>query len=252
MSLVVFGSLKDAPGVTTLVICVAYQWPRHRRLAVVEADADGGSVAPRFGLHPERPSLVSFAAVSRHGLSEAEFWSACQRLPGGPPVLVAPGGASTGAALEQVDFGALDRSLRDTDLLVDAGRLRAAEPQARLCTQADFVVVVVRPQFESLALLLDRAEGLSERGPLLAVVIGNGPYPVSEIDTALRQTTGDRAWVLATVSGDAKGAAALAGDGRRERALRRSLLARTVRPVTDLLVHLCSAPTPVLALPEAT
>ena len=71
MSLVVFGSLKDAPGVTTLVTCVAYQWPRHRRVAVVEADADGGSIAPRFGLHPERPSLVSFVAVSRHGLSEA-------------------------------------------------------------------------------------------------------------------------------------------------------------------------------------
>ena len=252
MSLLVFGSLKDAPGVTTLVTCVAYQWPRHRRVAVVEADADGGSVAPRFGLHPERPSLASFVAVSRHGLSEAEFWSACQRLPGGPPVLVAPGGASTGAALDQVDFGALDRSLRDTDLLVDAGRLRAAEPQARLCEQADFVVAVVRPQFESLAMLLDRAEGLSARRPLLAVVIGNGPYPAGEIDTALRQTTGDRAWVLATVSDDSRGAAALAGDGRRERALRRSLLARTVRPVTDLLVHLCSAGTPVPSRPEGT
>lgn len=252
MSLVVFGSLKDAPGVTTLVTCVAYQWPRHRRVAVLEADTDGGSVAPRFGLHPERPSLVSFAAVSRHGLSEVEFWSACQRLPGGPPVLVAPGGASTGAALEQIDFGELDRSLRDTDLLVDAGRLRAAEPQQRLCEQAELVVVAARPQFESLALLLDRAEGLSARRPLLAVVIGDGPYPVSEIDTALRQTTGDRAWVLATVSGDPRGAAALADDGRRERALRRSLLARTVRPVTDLLVHLCSAGTPVLSRPEGT
>lgn len=233
-----------------MVTCVAYQWPRHRRVVVVEADADGGSVAPRFGLHPERPSLVSFVAVSRHGVSEAEFWSACQRLPGGPPVLVAPGGSSTGAALEQVDFGALDRSLRDTDLLVDGGRLRAVEAQARLAEQADFVVVVVRPQFESLALLLDRAAGLSERRPLLAVVVGSGPYPVSEIDTALRQTTGDRAWVLATVAGDARGAAALAGDGRRERALRRSPLARTVRGVTERLVQLCSAKGPVLARPE--
>ena len=247
MSLVVFGSLKEAPGVTTLVACVAYQWPRHRRVAVVAADAAGGSLAPRFGLNPERPSLASFVAVSRHGLSEGEFWSACQRLPGGPAVLVAPGGASTGAALEQMDFGALDRCLRDTDLLIDAGRLRAAEPQARLYEEADFIVVVVRPQFESLALLLDRAEALSARRPLLAVVVGDGTYPGGEIDSALRQTTGDRAWVLATVSGDTRGAAALAADGSRERALRRSLLARTVRPVTDLLVHLCSAGPPALS-----
>ncbi len=252
MSLVVFGSLKEAPGVTTLVTCVAYQWPRHRRVAVVEADSDGGALAPRFGLHPERPSLVSFAAVSRHGVSETEFWSACQRLPGGPPVLVAPAGASTGSALEQVDFGALHRSLRDTDLLVDAGRLRVTAAQARLHEEADFVVVVVRPRFESLAVLLDRAEGLSANRPLLAVVVGDGSYPVSEIDTALRQTTGDRAWVLAAVAADSRGAAALASDGGRERALRKSLLARTVRPVTDLLVHLSAAGTPVPSGPEVT
>ena len=251
MSLVVFGSLKDAPGVTTLVTCVAYQWPRHRRVAVVEADVDGGAMAARFGLHPENPSLVSFAAVSRHGLSEGEFWSACQRLPGGPPVLVAPGGASTGTALEQVDFGELDRSLRDTDLLVDAGRLRASGPQQRLYEQADFVVVVVRPRFESLAVLLDRAEALSADRPLLAVVVGEGSYPVREIDAALRQTTGDRAWVLASVAGDARGAAALADDGGRERALRRSLLARTIRPVTDLLAHLSSVGTPVPSGPAS-
>ena len=251
MSLVVFGSLKDAPGVTTLATCVAYQWPRHRRVALVEADADGGTIAPRFGLHPERPSLVSFAAGSRHGVSEAEFWSACQRLPGGPPVLVAPGGASTWAALEQVDFGALDRSLRDTDLLVDAGRLRASGTPARLCEQAEFVVVVVRPRFESLAVLFDRAEGLSAHRPLLAVVAGGGPYPATEIDDALRRTTGDRAWVLAAVAADARGAAALTGDGSRDRALRRSPLARTVRPVTDLLVHLSSAGTSVPSRPES-
>ena len=252
MSLVLFGSLKDAPGVTTLASCVAYQWPRHRRVTLIEADVDGGTVAARFGLHPERPSLVSFAAVSRHGVSESEFWSTCQRLPGGPPVLVAPGGAVTRAALEQIDFGELDRSLRDADLLVDAGRLRESEMAPQLYEPADLVVVAVRPRFESLAVLLDRAEGLSAERPLLAVVVGDGSYPVGEIDAALRQTTGDRARVLAAVAGDSRGAAALASDGGRERALRRSLLARTVRPVTDLLVHLCSSGTPVASHPAGT
>ena len=241
MSLVVFGSLKGAPGVTTLATCVAYQWPRHRRVALVEADADGGAVAPRFGLHPTQPSLVSFAAVSRHGVAEAEFWKACQRLPDGPAVLVAPGGESTGVALEQIDFGALDENLQDTDLLVDAGRLRPDSTALRLRERADIVVVVVRPRFESLAVLLDRAAGLAERAPLLAVVAGDGPYPVTEIDAALRQTTDDRARVLGSVADDARGAAALADDAGRRRALRRSLLARTARPVTDLLAHLSSA-----------
>lgn len=251
MSLVVFGSLKGAPGVTTLATCVAYQWPRHRRVALVEADADGGAVAPRFGLHPDQPSLVSFAAVSRHGMSEVEFWSACQCLPDGPAVLVAPGSESTGAALEQIDFGALDRSLQDTDLLVDAGRLRVGTPAVRLREQADFIVVVIRPRFESLAVLLDRAAGLSERVPLLAVVMGDGPYPVGEIDAALRQTTGDRAWVLGSVTADARGATALASDAGRARALRRSHLARSTRAVTDLLAHLSSVGISAMPRPDA-
>ena len=251
MSLVVFGSLKGAPGVTTLATCVAYQWPRHRRVALVEADADGGALAPRFGLHPTQPSLVSFAAGSRHGVSEPEFWSACQRLPEGPPVLVAPGGESAAAALEQVDFGSLGRSLQDADLIVDAGRLRASSPAARLRERADLLVVVVPPCFESLAALLERAAGLSERAPLLTVVAGDGPYPVTEIDAALRQTTGDRAWVVGSLASDARGAAALASDSGRARALRRSPLARTVRPVTDLLAHLSSAGLSAMPRPDA-
>ncbi len=250
MSLIVFGSLKGAPGVTTLVTCVAYQWPRHRRLALVEADADGGTLAPRFGLHPDTPSLVSFAAQSRHGVIEAEFWSACQRLPDGPPVLVAPGGTSTGAALEQVDFAEVDRVLVDTDLLVDAGRLRATAPAARLRENADFMVVAVTPSFESLAVLLDRAVALSEPTPLLAVVSGDGPYPATEIDAALRQTTGGRAWLLGSVAGDPRGAAALASDSGRERALQRSQLGRTTGLVADLLAHLSSSGVATPSRPE--
>ncbi len=240
MSLIVFGSLKDAPGTTTLLTCVGYQWPRHRRLALIEADIDGGSIAARFGLHPDAPSLVSFAAASRHGISPTAFWSACQRLPDGPPVLVAPGGASTGAAVEQLDFEILSQSLVDTDLLIDVGRLRSEGPAARLCPQADFTVVLVRPRFESLAVLLDRAPGLAAKRAVVAVVAGDGPYPTAEIDAALRQTTGERAWVLGEVASDARGAAGLASETGRERALRRSPLGRTVRPVTESLVNLSS------------
>ena len=251
MTLMVLGSLKGAPGVTTLTVCMAYQWPRHRRVALVEADTDGGTVAPRFGLHPDSPSLVSFAALSRHGMSDSEFWSACQRLPGGPAVMVAPGGESVGAALEQIDFADLDRSLHDVDLLVDAGRLRPTAATGRLCAQAGIVVVVVQPRFESLAVLLERAADLSERAPLLAVVAGDGPYPAAEIDAALRQTTEDRAWVMGSTAWDPRGAAAMASDSTRERALRRSLLARTVRPLTDLMAHLSSAGVSVSPRPGA-
>ena len=149
-------------------------------------------------------------------------------------------GSSTAAALEQIDFGELQRSLTDTDLLVDAGRLRPAASAARLRDAADFVVVVVRPCFESLAVLLDRATDLSERTPLLTVVMGDGTYPIAEVDGALRETTGDRAWVLGSVAEDTRGAAGLADDAGRDRSLRRSQLARTVRAVTDLLAHLSS------------
>ncbi len=239
MSLVVLGSLKGAPGVSTLVATMAYKWPAHRRLAVIEADADGGVFAARFGLHPETPSLVSFAASSRHGIDPECFWESCQKLPEGPKVMVVPsGGRSTHRSLLQVDFSELEACLTGADLLVDAGRLRGEGPSQRLCEQAGLLIVVVRPIFEHLALLLHRAPEMIRHTNLGVVIVGEGPYPAEEIDEALSHSTGRRVSVLGTVAWDPRGAEGLKTETGRTRTLRRSTLARTVKPVTDLVVRL--------------
>ena len=239
MTLVVIGSLKSAPGVSTLVAVMAYQWPQHRRMALVEADADGGVLAARFGLHPESPSLVSFAASARHGYDQNLFWESCQRLPGGPMAMVVPSsGRSVSRSLQQIDFAELNECLTDTDLLLDAGRLRQEGPTQRLCESAGLLVMVVRPVFENLAVLLHRASTLGDRSKLGVVIVGDGPYPPEEIDEALTQAAGQRSSVLGSIAWDPRGAEGLTSEASRNRVLRRSHLARTTRHVTELVVRL--------------
>ena len=239
MTLVVIGSLKGSPGVSTLTAMMAYQWPQHRRMALVEADADGGVLAARFGLHPESPSLVSFAASARHGYDQNLFWESCQRLPGGPMAMVVPSsGRSVSRSLQQVDFTELDGCLIDTDLLLDAGRLRQEGSSQKLCEGAGLLVMVVRPIFEDLAVLLHRASALAGHVKLGVVIVGDGPYPPEEIEEALTQSAGQRSSVLGSVAWDPRGAEGLTSEASRNRVLRRSYLARTAKHVTELVVRL--------------
>ena len=239
MSLIVLGSLKGAPGVSTLAATMAYQWPQPRRMVLVEADADGGVLAARFGLHPETPSLVSFAAGARHGVGPKLFWESCQQLPGGPLAMVVPSnGQSVKHSLAQVDFGEVDDCLEGTDLIIDAGRLRLEETTQRLCNRACLVIVVVRPDFENLATLLHRVSLLERCSQLGVVIVGDGPYPPEEIEEALSRCSECRSMVLGTVAWDSRGAEAMTGDSSRSKALRRSQISRTTRPITAMVLRL--------------
>ena len=64
---VAFGSLARSPGATTALLAAAAVWPTSD-VTVVEADADGGVLAARFGLslHPDAPTLMSLLAATRH------------------------------------------------------------------------------------------------------------------------------------------------------------------------------------------
>src|SRR2546423_13436373 len=64
--LVVVGSVKDAPGVTTVAVGMVAGWPRPDHVVLLEADPDGGDLAARFGHHPD-PGLMRFAAAAPSG-----------------------------------------------------------------------------------------------------------------------------------------------------------------------------------------
>ena len=65
MALIVMGSVKASPGVTTAALALCVAWPTRRWAVMIEADPAGGDLVARFGLG-ETPDVLSLAAASRH------------------------------------------------------------------------------------------------------------------------------------------------------------------------------------------
>ena len=169
---VAFGSLARAPGATTTLLAAAAVWPRPE--LVVEADADGGVLAARFGLslHSEAPTLMSLLAATRHDVTPDALTGHAQGLPGGVPVVCGPSTADVAAAAAGQLANRLDALTADTeaDVLVDVGRLRPSSPAWRLAGPCDVRVVAVRPVLEELEPLLGRLDALVALGPLVITV----------------------------------------------------------------------------------
>ncbi|MEV0112545.1 hypothetical protein AB0H77_04695 [Streptomyces sp. NPDC050844] len=190
--LVVFGSVKGAPGVTTSVLALAAAWPvakdRGVRPVAVEADCSGGDVAVRFGV-PHTPGLLDVATAARQPCPGSVLGAAGE-LPFGVRVVAAPAGHGT--CTEAVRLLAAESGRRvltgeasDTGtVLVDVGRLR--EEVKGLWAAADSAVLVTRGEADALAhayaYLLDR--DLHAR-PVVVAVVGQCRYSSAEIRDAL-------------------------------------------------------------------
>jgi hypothetical protein len=215
MSIVTFGSVRGAPGVTTTALLVA---GGIEGAALLEADLAGGVLAIRYGLGRE-PGLTTLAAA-RPG--EPDGWREHAQSAGGVPVLVGPDDPDS---CEMLWRGAGDRLatiLRGTDAAVtvaDAGRLGAASP---LLAASDLIVIVVRPIAEHLIALSHRLARLRrDTDARLAVVpVGEGPYKVDDLGSALDVD------VLGGLPNDPRAAAVLLGGGRSQAGLARTRLAR--------------------------
>lgn len=226
MSLFVLASAKASPGVTTTALALAATWPADRRVQVVEADADGGTLAARLSL-PVEPGLATLAVSSRRSL-DADGLAAHRQKPAGSDieVVVAPPAAEQARRALRLVVRPLAQvlaELPDTDTIVDAGRLRPDSAIEPLLRAADAVLVVCRPRVEEVQHLPARLRALR---PTLAQVglllIGDRPYPPAEVAAALDTE------VVAVLADDARAAAALVG-GEGARHLRRSPLLRSVR-----------------------
>jgi hypothetical protein len=90
-----------SPGVTTLAVALATVADG----LVVEADADGGVLAARYGcwLNDRAPSLASLVTVLRPGVTSAAAADHIQRLPAGTrAVLGAPDVEEAAGPVEQL------------------------------------------------------------------------------------------------------------------------------------------------------
>lgn len=226
MSIVVLGSVRSSPGVTTLSLAIA-SWLEGS--VVVEADADGGVLAVRYGLGRD-PGVVSLAA-DRSGERDM-LLSHAQRLPGGLPVIVGPESAERASHLWRAAGDDIGDALSAFEgaAIVDAGRLRPASPVLPLIGRAATVVVVARPVAEELIAAADRISTLSSGGAQVGVVLlGDRPYAPAEV-------VDEFGWdLLGVVATDARAADALSGSGGSPRVIARSAFMRSARDVAQTL-----------------
>jgi len=239
MTVIAFGSVKGAPGVTTTILALAAVWPDAGQLLIAELDPDGGVLAARLGLGFE-PGLVTLAAGLRHGGND--LLQHAQPL--GPAVraVVAP------AASEQVHASILTAGERlasalggwASDVLVDCGRLASTSPVLDIARSAALTLLLARPRLDDVALVRARMAALRRAGVgTRMVLVGDGPYDHDEVAAAV----GDR--VLAVLPSDVRTAAAL--NGRRPgRPGRRSPLLRSAGQLAAAIVaHREPAVTPL-------
>jgi hypothetical protein len=224
-----FGSVRSC-GVTTLGLSLAASWPAERRVLVVEADPAGGTLAAASGW-PAEPSLVSLAAAARRSGDPALVWEHCHQLPGGGAVLAGPAlGEQARNAVRMLDslLGRLGEL--DGDVLVDCGRLDPGSPALDLWARAARPVLVCRPRLADLQALASWLEGRQLQSKVKVVLVGDGPYPDTEITEALGLG------VLSRLPWDPDAAEALVSIPASDRPLRMAPLVRSARTLSDQLI----------------
>lgn len=224
MTLVCFGSVKGAPGVTLTALLVAAAWPTEegRTKAFIEADPAGGSMALRYQLST-RPGLLSLAAAAGNTLSSDSIADHTQTLPGGLPMVVAPPSPEqAGVAISSVG-DQLGQWLAGGpgDYIADVGRLSTTSQAAGFTASADAVLVVARPVADQLQPAAQRMKALSATTQVGWVLIGEKPYSAIDVGEAFGFP------VVAALSDDAKTASSITS-GVDPHKLKRSSLTRDV------------------------
>jgi len=223
MTAIAVGSVRSG-GATTLAMTLAGVLDD---AVLVEADADGGVLALRYGLSRE-PGLVSLAASRQ---PPDVILDHAQRLPGGMAVVVGPESPERASQLlrsASQRIAGLLAGASSIDLVFDLGRLSPSSPGTVLAAGAQVALVVARPRAEELVAAAERVAALGEGAGL--VLIGSGPYSATEVTNQL----GCR--VVGTIADDPRGARALA-EGGSARTLARSGLVRSVRTLAAGLLH---------------
>jgi hypothetical protein len=180
MTVLIFGSVHGAPGVTTTSMLAA--GCLSGSAVVAEADLDGGVLAARHGISRE-PGLLSLAAAD----NGPEVWRDHAQLAAGVPVLVGPDDPELARRL----WARAGRDLTErlaasaARVVVDAGRLLPVEEHAPLLQAASLVAVVVLPVREQLVALahqLPRVRaGTASHTDIAVIVVGSGPYQPEDI-----------------------------------------------------------------------
>lgn len=231
MTVCAVGSVRGAPGATTLALAVAATWPGEGSAVVAELDPNGGVLAARLGLGFE-PGLMTLAAAARREVTPLARH--LQPLSSTVGAVVAPPAAQQVRTALSVAGARLWHLLdaHDAPVMVDCGRLDHTGPVTAGLRAASATLLVTSRRLDDVALLRDRVAALraADIRPRL-VVVDDGPYPADEI----AEVTG--ADVYAVVPRDPRGAGALAG--HLSRRARRAPLLRSAAAIAARLAVDC-------------
>jgi hypothetical protein len=196
---IAFCSDKGSPGATTSALALAAAWPDPP--IVVEADPAGGDLGIRLrpggSALPEAPTILSLAAASRTDKEPTVVQRHAQRL--NPHVSVVPGALRREQMAKVGDWSLVADALRRTQVpvLADLGQLHRASPVLPIAAGAALVVVVGRPDLNSVVRLRDR---LAHLGSDLGTVRGTPPKLYALLVSTVRHGAahaGDLAALLA-------------------------------------------------------
>jgi MinD-like ATPase involved in chromosome partitioning or flagellar assembly len=247
VTVLVLGSVKASPGVTTLTLALALTWPRRASAGVriVEADADGGTLAARLGLRGD-PNLTSLAAAGRRGLEERTLQAHAHQVADGVTLLAAPGsGEQVSAAMSAVG-PELGRVLvgSPTDTLVDAGRLSSRSPAIDLARAAPLTLLVATPRRDEVEAVAARAAALRDGGCAVGLICNR----VRSATEAAEFAEVAEAELVGVIGSDDRTAAGMSGDAAlSDRLLRRSSL---LREAADLACAIIERTHPRAAEPQ--
>jgi len=187
--IVSLSSVRGSPGVTSWSLLLASAWPRTSELerVVVEADADGGVLAARYGLGVDPGVAALVAACRRHrgGPVGLELDEVARRIAERVWVVPAPESAERsmpvwGSCMDEV---ATVAARDDRVWLVDCGRLSRSSPALAFASRCELAVVVCGPGQEDLVSVPSRLANLQRAGAAAAgvLVVGRVDYGLAEL-----------------------------------------------------------------------
>lgn len=249
MSLILLGSGKGAPGVTTAAVALAAVWPR--RGVVAECDPSGADLVLRLVNQEGRPlaqdrGMLSLATAVGSDTVDLALSDHVQTAAGGLDVLVGPPSPRHAAALEPLwpALGVHLAAAEDCDVLADCGRLTAPTVVLQLEAGARLLVLLARATPAGMAHLRPILTDLDQRGlseKIVVLPIGDDRRRVrGEVTDVVQQLCGPTpAPVVGPLALDPSGAAGLAGEWTRH--LDRTPLVTSARRVAHELDVLLAA-----------
>jgi hypothetical protein len=247
MALIVLCSAKGSPGVTVTALAFTLTW--NRRVILAECDPAGGDISAgylrevrldghglgRLTVSLARRRLAEDLWTQLVDLAPAEHTAMTRlMLPGlSDPAQAAPWAERRipGQPSGWEQLAHLLRSMEGGnagfDVIVDYGRLSAANPPAPILAAADTVLLVLRPTLPAVRAAAVALAGLSVpgRAPVGLVTVGEGTYGSKELALELRTP------VVAAMPDDPRMADVLSHGGERHHG---RLLRFAARAETDV------------------